>query len=105
MKIQILGLPVVEVGVGQKANQDAMAFNDFQLRKLFKQFGKITDAVVLTDKTTTLPKGEGYVTMDDEAGKAAIEALNGTAFQGRTLRLTAAIPHEPSSTRSRRSYE
>jgi len=74
------------------------AVGDDQLSELFAPHGSITSARVITDKYTGQSRGFGFVEMstEDEA-KAAIEALNGTQFEGRTLTVNEAKPQEPRS--------
>ena len=65
------------------------------LRAEFEAHGSVDDLVLITDRDTGRPKGFGFVTMnnDDEA-KAAMEALNGTELDGRTLTVNEARPRE-----------
>ena len=73
-----------------------MSFDTTQasLEALFSNYGNIQEVAVVTDRETGRPRGFGFVTMDDEGGKAAIEALNGTEFEGRTLTVNEARPRE-----------
>lgn len=69
-----------------------------QLSDLFAAHGSVASARIITDKFTGQSRGFGFVEMstDDEA-KAAITALNGTQFGGRTLTVNEARPQEPRS--------
>lgn len=69
-----------------------------QLSDLFTTHGSVASARIITDKFTGQSRGFGFVEMntDDEA-KAAIEALNGTQMDGRTLTVNEARPQEPRS--------
>ena len=61
------------------------------LRNLFSQYGEVVDVKVITDRDTGRSKGFGFIEMqDDEAGEAAISALNGTELLGRDLRVNEA---------------
>ena len=61
------------------------------LRALFQQFGDVVSATVLTDRDTGRSRGFGFVEMGSEdAATAAIQALNGTEFEGRTLKVNEA---------------
>ena len=61
-----------------------------QLQSHFSQHGSVVDAVVIGDK------GFGFVTMGSpEEATTAKEALNGTDFEGRSLRIDEARPREP----------
>lgn len=63
------------------------------LRELFAQHGTVDEVAVITDRETGRPRGFAFVTMaTDEDGNAAIEALNGFEFDGRTLTVNEARP-------------
>lgn len=63
------------------------------LRDLFTQYGEVTDANVVTDRQTGRSRGFGFVEMSQDAdGEKAIEALNGTDFDGRSLVVNKARP-------------
>ena len=65
------------------------------LRELFEQFGKPTEIGLVTDRETGRSRGFAFVTMSSAAeGTAAISALEGKDFQGRTLTVTEARPRE-----------
>lgn len=67
--------------------------DDSSLRAAFEAFGSVTSASVINDRETGRSKGFGFVEMADEAeAKAAIEALNGTDLDGRTVRVNEARP-------------
>lgn len=61
------------------------------LEELFAEHGSVVSAKVITDRETGRSRGFGFVEMgsSDEA-QAAIEALNGKDFDGRTLRVNEA---------------
>jgi RNA recognition motif-containing protein len=61
------------------------------LRNLFTQFGEVVSATILTDRDTGRSRGFGFVEMGTEdAASAAMQALNGTEFEGRTLKVNEA---------------
>ncbi|MEE9212205.1 MAG: RNA-binding protein [Phycisphaeraceae bacterium] len=63
------------------------------LRDLFAQHGATEEIVVITDRETGRSRGFGFVTMpEDSQAQAAIEALNGTEFDGRSLTVNEARP-------------
>ncbi len=64
------------------------------LEKLFADYGSVSRAQVTTDRETGRSRGFGFVEMSDGA-EAAIQALNGAQFQGRTLTVNEAKPREP----------
>ena len=65
--------------------------DDHGLREAFEQFGEVTDARVITDRDTGRSRGFGFVTFA-EVGDAdkAIEAMNGSQLDGRTLNVNEA---------------
>jgi RNA recognition motif-containing protein len=67
-----------------------------QLNDLFATHGTVESVRVVTDKFTGQSRGFGFVEMSTpEEAKKAIEALNGTQFEGRTLTVNEARPQEP----------
>ncbi len=74
-----------------------LGFNvqDADLEQLFTGFGAVSSAKVIMDKLTNQSRGFGFVEMpDDEAAKSAIEALNGTSTDGRSIKVVEARPRE-----------
>ena len=71
----------------------AFAATSDDLRTLFGQYGSVTSADVIKDRDTGRSRGFGFVEMSD-GGDAAIEALNGTDLQGRTLTVNEAKPRD-----------
>lgn len=68
-----------------------------QLNDLFAAHGTVESARVITDKFTGQSRGFGFVEMSAaEEARAAITALNGTQFDGRTLTVNEAKPKEQS---------
>ena len=63
------------------------------LLELFGKYGKVSRAQVISDRETGRSRGFGFVEMAD-GGDAAIAALNGQQFQGRTLTVNEARPRE-----------
>ena len=61
-------------------------YKEKDLIRLFEVFGAVTTATIIMDKATRQSKGFGFVVMpDEEAALIAIEALNGSDLQGRTI--------------------
>ncbi|MGI6680157.1 MAG: RNA recognition motif domain-containing protein [Bdellovibrionota bacterium] len=73
-----------------------------ELKELFSQYGQVESASIITFRSGK-SKGFGFVTMpnDDEA-KTAIEALNGSDLQGRTMVVNEARPKEERQERQER---
>lgn len=63
------------------------------LRTTFEEHGTVDEVAIITDRETGRARGFGFVTMAD-AGQAndAIEALNGTEVDGRSLNVNEARP-------------
>lgn len=63
------------------------------LRGLFEQYGTVNSSQVIMDRETGRSRGFGFVEMADGA-EQAIEALNGTELQGRTITVNEARPRD-----------
>lgn len=71
------------------------------LEQLFAEYGEISSAKVITDKFTGESRGFGFVEMtSDEDGKKAIEELNGSEFEGKTITVNVARPRTERSSNS-----
>lgn len=69
-----------------------------ELRELFEGYGSVASVKIILDKETQRSRGFGFVEMENDAdGKTAIEAINGSDFQGKTLVVNEARPREPRS--------
>ena len=65
------------------------------LLQLFQEHGRVARAQVITDRETGRSRGFGFVEMSDDAeASKAIEALNGSPYQGRPLTVNEARPRE-----------
>ncbi|KAK6039286.1 hypothetical protein COOONC_23208 [Cooperia oncophora] len=57
----------------------------------FSQAGNVTNVRIVYDRETGRPKGFGFCEFSDEAGaQNAVNTLNGTDFNGRSLRVNYA---------------
>src|SRR5688500_8397655 len=66
-----------------------------QLENLFKPFGAVSAAEVVTDVFTGLPRGFAFVEMpDDTDAQNAISQLNQSELESRVLVVEAAKPKE-----------
>ena len=73
----------------------AYSMRDDDLNALFAAHGDVDSARVIMDRASGRSKGFGFVEMsDEEAAKAAIEALNGTEVEGRNVVVNEARPRE-----------
>lgn len=71
----------------------AYAVGDQELQELFEAHGTVTSARVIIDRFSGQSKGFGFVEMPDQKeAEAAINALNGTDNQGRSLRVNESQP-------------
>lgn len=67
--------------------------SDETLRDLFQQHGEVSSVKIIRYPDSGKSKGFGFIEManDDEAD-AAIQKLNGTEVQGRSIRVNVARP-------------
>lgn len=83
--------------MGRKLYVGNLSYNvdSATLQQLFEAHGSVLSAEVIADRETGRSKGFGFVEMsnDDEA-TAAMNALNGTQHEGRTLNVNEARPRE-----------
>lgn len=61
-----------------------------QLRDLFSEYGEVQSIKLVCDRETGRPRGFGFVEMEEAAAEAATKALNGSAMEGRPLRINRA---------------
>ena len=63
------------------------------LKELFAKYGETTSANIITDRGTGFSRGFGFVEMPDKnEGQKAIEELNETEFEGKTINVNVARP-------------
>lgn len=81
----------------------AREITDDDLRKAFAAFGQVTSATVVKDKFSGGSRGFGFVEMPNKKeAQAAMSALNGKEFMGRTIRVNEARPRSDYRGRERR---
>jgi hypothetical protein len=75
-------------GLGQTTNEE-------MLREAFGEYGRVIEVAIVHDRNTGLPRGFGFVTMEDRknAGRA-IDALNGFELNGRRLMVDVATERQ-----------
>lgn len=69
-----------------------LSFNttEEELRNVFAAYGEVHSVALITDRETGRLRGFGFVEMDDEGAKAAIQGIDGTDVGGRTLKVNEA---------------
>ncbi|RMG98203.1 MAG: RNA-binding protein [Deltaproteobacteria bacterium] len=61
------------------------------LRKLFSEYGEVTDARIIKDRDTGDSRGFGFVTLaDNKDAQRSIKGLDGHEHDGRRLRVSVA---------------
>jgi cold-inducible RNA-binding protein len=66
-----------------------------ELRQAFEAYGRVATASVIKDKFSGESRGFGFVEMPEKSeAQAAIAAMNGKDFGGRTLTVNEARPRE-----------
>jgi RNA recognition motif-containing protein len=74
-----------------------LSFNisDEDLRGFFTPYGEVTSSKIIMDKMTNQSRGFGFIEMsDDAASQKAINELNGTSVENRTIKVMEAKPKE-----------
>ncbi len=77
-----------------------LSFNTTEndLQDAFAAHGVVTEANLMTDRTTGRPRGFAFVTMGSpEEAQQAIDAMNGANLDGRNLTVNEARPREERS--------
>lgn len=64
------------------------------LESTFAAYGTVESAEIITDRDTGRSRGFGFVEMNAEDAQKAMDGLNGTDLDGRTLRVNEATPRE-----------
>ncbi len=69
------------------------SISEDELRDLFAAHGEVSSANIIMDRESGRSKGFGFVEMPDKAqGEAAVNAINETDVQGRSVRVNEARP-------------
>ena len=72
------------------------------LTEKFGAFGVVESATLITDRNTGRSKGVGFVEMGtDTEAQAAIDAINGTDYDGRPVTVNEAKPMQKRETGNR----
>lgn len=65
-----------------------------ELRELFEEYGEVSSVNIIKDRDSGRSRGFGFVEMEEEGARAAIEALDGEELDGRALKVNQARPRE-----------
>jgi RNA recognition motif-containing protein len=71
------------------------------VRALFAPHGAVDKVALINDRDTGRPRGFGFVEMSNADASRAMQALNGTDFEGRSLKVNEAQDRERSGGASR----
>lgn len=72
--------------------------NEETVRKLFEEYGEVTEIKLLKDQYSGELRGFGFVTMPSKAdAEKAIQEVNDTELEGRTLIVNEASPRKDRS--------
>ena len=71
---------------------------DDRLQEVFSAHGTVESAKVIIDRMTNRSKGFGFVEMSSQAeAEEAIQKLDGSDLEGRSLKVNVAKPQQPRS--------
>ncbi len=62
------------------------------VRNAFENYGSVVSVKLVEDRATGRPRGFGFVEMEEDGVQAAIEALDGADFGGRSIKVNEARP-------------
>ncbi|WP_319467773.1 RNA-binding protein [uncultured Pseudodesulfovibrio sp.] len=65
-----------------------------EVRAAFEAFGEVTSVKLIEDRETGRPRGFGFVEMDDNGAREAIDSLDGKDMGGRNIKVNEAKPRE-----------
>jgi RNA recognition motif-containing protein len=68
------------------------------LRRAFEGYGELEDVAVINDRETGRSRGFGFVTFRERSlGERAMQEMDGSELEGRTLRVNEAAERPPRS--------
>ena len=73
-----------------------LSFNitENDLQDAFAAHGTVLEANLMMDRATGRPRGFGFVEMPNDDASRAMQALNGTDFEGRSLKVSESQERE-----------
>jgi RNA recognition motif-containing protein len=74
---------------------------DETVRALFAQHGTVEKVSLISDRDSGRPRGFGFVEMSQADASRAMQALNGTELEGRSLKVSEAQDRDGPGGRSR----
>jgi len=75
------------------------------LKEAFSRFGTVESVNIITDRHTGQSKGFGFVELSSkQEAAAAIGKMNSAEMDGRTLKVSEALPQEPRGGGGSRGY-
>ena len=78
------------------------SISEDELRELFAAHGEVSSSSIIMDRDSGRSKGFGFVEMPDKgSAETAIEAINQTEVQGRSVRVNEARPRNDNRGRRR----
>ena len=72
----------------------AFSTSEDDIRNLFAQFGEVNSVKFISDRETGRFRGFGFVEMNDNDAREAVQALNGKEVGGRALKVNEAQERE-----------
>lgn len=72
------------------------------VQQLFSQHGRVRSIRLAADVFTGQCRGFGFVEMEGHEARAAMAALNGTVFMGKSLKVNEEKPRDSRNSRSNR---